>query len=167
MYICGTRGRWWDSNVLLTVHADSIYRKIWAHSLLFVAFCCGHPFYPHLPGFLHWRWDNHSASEAIQKNMYEWFTKKSNKNGYNTKTKQSTTNYLHTYHVCFIYVPVLEAQSFILKWCIDPPVTARFVTRFNLWLRHDLWPHNASICDPARFVTKSASICDQRYTMIL
>ena len=46
-------------------------------------------------------------------------------------------------------------------------VTARFVTRFNLWLRHDLWPHNASICDPARFVTKSASICDQRYTMIL
>ena len=45
-------------------------------------------------------------------------------------------------------------------------VTARFVTRFNLWLRHDLWPHNASICDPARFVTKSASICDQRYTMI-
>ena len=32
---------------------------------------------------------------------------------------------------------------------------------------HDLWPHNASICDPARFVTKSASICDQRYTMIL
>ena len=47
------------------------------------------------------------------------------------------------------------------------PVTARFVTRFNLWLRHDLWPHNASICDPARFVTKSASICDQRYTMIL
>ena len=48
-----------------------------------------------------------------------------------------------------------------------PRVTARFVTRFNLWLRHDLWPHNASICDPARFVTKSASICDQRYTMIL
>ena len=48
-----------------------------------------------------------------------------------------------------------------------PCVTARFVTRFNLWLRHDLWPHNASICDPARFVTKSASICDQRYTMIL
>ena len=47
------------------------------------------------------------------------------------------------------------------------PVTARFVTRFNLWLRHDLWPHNASICDPARTVTKSASICDQRYTMIL
>ena len=47
------------------------------------------------------------------------------------------------------------------------PVTARFVTRFNLWLRHDLWPQNASICDPARFVTKSASICDQRYTMIL
>ena len=46
-------------------------------------------------------------------------------------------------------------------------VTARFVTRFNLWLRHDLWPQNASICDPARFVTKSASICDQRYTMIL
>ena len=46
-------------------------------------------------------------------------------------------------------------------------VTVRFVTRFNLWLRHDLWPHNASICDPARFVTKSASICDQRYTMIL
>ena len=46
-------------------------------------------------------------------------------------------------------------------------VTARFVTRFNLWLRHDLWPHNASICEPARFVTKSASICDQRYTMIL
>ena len=46
-------------------------------------------------------------------------------------------------------------------------VTARFVARFNLWLRHDLWPHNASICDPARFVTKSASICDQRYTMIL
>ena len=46
-------------------------------------------------------------------------------------------------------------------------VTARFVTHFNLWLRHDLWPHNASICDPARFVTKSASICDQRYTMIL
>ena len=46
-------------------------------------------------------------------------------------------------------------------------VTARFVTRFNLWLRHDLWPHNASICDPARFVTKSASICDQRYTMII
>ena len=46
-------------------------------------------------------------------------------------------------------------------------VTARFVTRFNLWLWHDLWPHNASICDPARFVTKSASICDQRYTMIL
>ena len=45
-------------------------------------------------------------------------------------------------------------------------VTARFVTRFNLWLRHDLWPHNASICDPARFETKSASICDQRYTMI-
>ena len=42
-------------------------------------------------------------------------------------------------------------------------VTARFVTRFNLWLRHDLWPHNASICDLARFVTKSASICDQRY----
>ena len=52
-----------------------------------------------------------------------------------------------------------------LKW--RPCVTARFVTRFNLWLRHDLWPHNASICDPARFVTKSASICDQRYTMIL
>ena len=49
----------------------------------------------------------------------------------------------------------------------SPLVTARFVTRFNLWLRHDLWPHNASICDPARFVTKSASICDQRYTMIL
>ena len=49
----------------------------------------------------------------------------------------------------------------------DQFVTARFVTRFNLWLRHDLWPHNASICDPARFVTKSASICDQRYTMIL
>ena len=48
-----------------------------------------------------------------------------------------------------------------------PRVTARFVTRFNLWLRHDLWPQNASICDPARFVTKSASICDQRYTMIL
>ena len=48
-----------------------------------------------------------------------------------------------------------------------PFVTARFVTRFNLWLRHDLWPQNASICDPARFVTKSASICDQRYTMIL
>ena len=48
-----------------------------------------------------------------------------------------------------------------------PGVTARFVTRFNLWLRHDLWPQNASICDPARFVTKSASICDQRYTMIL
>ena len=46
-------------------------------------------------------------------------------------------------------------------------VTARFVTRFNLWLRHDLWPQTASICDPARFVTKSASICDQRYTMIL
>ena len=46
-------------------------------------------------------------------------------------------------------------------------VTARFVTRSNLWLRHDLWPQNASICDPARFVTKSASICDQRYTMIL
>ena len=46
-------------------------------------------------------------------------------------------------------------------------VTARFVTRFNLWLRHDLWPHNASICDPARFVTKSASICDQRHTIIL
>ena len=46
-------------------------------------------------------------------------------------------------------------------------VTARFVIRFNLWLGHDLWPHNASICDPARFVTKSASICDQRYTMIL
>ena len=46
---------------------------------------------------------------------------------------------------------------------------ARFVTTecFNLWLRHDLWPQNASICDPARFVTKSASICDQRYTMIL
>ena len=46
-------------------------------------------------------------------------------------------------------------------------VTARFVTRFNLWLRHDLWPHSASSCDLARFVTKSASICDQRYTMIL
>ena len=29
-------------------------------------------------------------------------------------------------------------------------VTARFVTRFNLWLRHDLWPHNASICDQLR-----------------
>ena len=48
-----------------------------------------------------------------------------------------------------------------------PSVTAWFVTRFNLWLRHDLWRDNASICDPARFVTKSASICDQRYTMIL
>ena len=53
------------------------------------------------------------------------------------------------------------------KWDLMPLVTARFVTRFNLWLRLDLWPHNASICDPARFVTKSASICDQRYTMIL
>ena len=52
-------------------------------------------------------------------------------------------------------------------WYKAGRVTARFVTRFNLWLRHDLWPHNASICDPARFVTKSASICDQRYTMIL
>ena len=46
-------------------------------------------------------------------------------------------------------------------------VTTRFVTRFNLWLRHNLWPQNASICDPARFVTKSASICDQCYAMIL
>ena len=46
-------------------------------------------------------------------------------------------------------------------------LTAWFVTRFNLWLRHDLWPQNASICDLTRFVTKSASICDQRYTMIL
>ena len=62
-----------------------------------------------------------------------------------------------------------------IKYCVTtvsmilfkPRVTARFVTRFNLWLRHDLWPQNASICDPARFVTKSASICDQRYTMIL
>ena len=53
------------------------------------------------------------------------------------------------------------------SWVRRRRVTARFVTRFNLWLRHDLWPHNASICDPARFVTKSASICDQRYTMIL
>ena len=63
--------------------------------------------------------------------------------------------------------------TWLLLWplhgvhCHCGPVTARFVTRFNLWLRHDLWPHNASICDPARFVTKSASICDQRYTMIL
>ena len=50
---------------------------------------------------------------------------------------------------------------------VGPGVTAWFVTRFNLWLRHDLWPQNASFCYPARFVTKSASICDQRYTMIL
>ena len=53
------------------------------------------------------------------------------------------------------------------RWSGGGGVTARFVTRFNLWLRHDLWPHNASICDPARFVTKSASICDQRHTIIL
>ena len=58
-------------------------------------------------------------------------------------------------------------QSTIMRdWWYDH-VTAWFVTRFNLWLRHNLWPQNASICDPARFVTKSASICYQRYTMIL
>ena len=55
----------------------------------------------------------------------------------------------------------------LTTWTNQRLVTARFLTRFNLWLRHDLWPHNASICDPARFVTKSASICDQRYTMTL
>ena len=60
-----------------------------------------------------------------------------------------------------------EHAYIIFKFHNCNGVTARFVTRFNLWLRHDLWPHNASICDPARFVTKSASICDQHYTMIL
>ena len=58
-------------------------------------------------------------------------------------------------------------ETFEIIFSFRCRVTARFVTCFNLWLRHDLWPHNASICDPARFVTKSASICDQRYTMIL
>ena len=58
-------------------------------------------------------------------------------------------------------------RATLTKFLPSSGVTARFVTRFNLWLRHDLWPHDASICDPARFVTKSASICDQRYTMIL
>ena len=47
--------------------------------------------------------------------------------------------------------------------------TAQFVTTecCNLWLRHDLWPQNSSICDPARIVTKSALICDRLYIMIL
>ena len=58
-------------------------------------------------------------------------------------------------------------RSYIIERRVEQGVTTRFVTRFNLWLRHNLWPQNASICDPARFVTKSASNCHQRYTMIL
>ena len=76
-------------------------------------------------------------------------------------------------HFCYLMLTTNDVKVNHLQcplcicWVRCTPVTARFVTRFNLWLWHDLWPHNASICDPARFVTKSASICDQRYTMIL
>ena len=72
-----------------------------------------------------------------------------------------------TRSLCCAFVFMECSLIYVLLNSTEGRVTARFVTRFNLWLRHDLWPHNASICDPARFVTKSASICDQRYTMIL
>ena len=84
-----------------------------------------------------------------------------------------TKEYRQSYRVVVV---AARLCNFIMLMALNitPPVklrrrtvTARFVTRFNLWLRHDLWPHNASICDPARFVPKSASIRDQRYTMIL
>ena len=80
-----------------------------------------------------------------------------------------TLNFIWTMLQMFQQWPRLEKNhsTIMLTVVMWRRVTARFVTRFNLWLRHDLWPQNASICDPARFVTKSASICDQRYTMIL
>ena len=83
--------------------------------------------------------------------------------------KKCSCNSIQT---CFVHLlcecsGLICFRATLTKFLPSSGVTARFVTRFNLWLRHDLWPHDASICDPARFVTKSASICDQRYTMIL
>ena len=39
-------------------------------------------------------------------------------------------------------------------------------TQFVTTECHNLWPQSATICDPARFVTKSASFCDWLYIII-
>ena len=41
--------------------------------------------------------------------------------------------------------PLMPCVKSRTKMWLEQRVTARFVTRFILWLRHDLWPHNASI----------------------
>ena len=55
---------------------------------------------------------------------------------------------------CFRWSCGGAARGFTLCLGMDLVcITRRFVTRFNLWLQHDLWPHNASICD-------CSTICD-------
>ena len=62
----------------------------------------------------------------------------------------------HKWPLIWKRLQTMSSQVSRSDWPQGQGVTARFVTRFNLWLRHDLWPHTDC------FNLWPGTICDQK-----